>query len=180
MKTAPGTNRMRGGSIVLKLNEDDHNRKGRLRLALLKEVAAGELRDDVPAVPPFDVRYAAVGRIRSLQDWILEHPSQDLTVRTLAAYTGLGVRHFMRVFRQVSGMTPGEFVDRARVNAARLLLADTDLLQRQVAVLCGFSNSDVMRLAFMRTTGEAPRQYRLRSRESALLTPPMRTQSPQH
>lgn len=108
-----------------------------------------------------------MSRIESLQSWILEHPAEDLSVKTLSTYTGLGVRHFMRVFRQATGVTPGAFVDRARVDAARLLLEDTELLLQQVAVRCGFANVDVMRLAFMRMIGEAPRQYRRRLRESA-------------
>ena len=57
-------------------------------------------------------------------------------------------------------MPPGAFVDKVRVDAAMLLLEKTDMFQRQVAVRCGFSSADVMRLAFMRVIGKSPRAYR--------------------
>jgi transcriptional regulator GlxA family with amidase domain len=72
----------------------------------------------------------------------------------------MGARHFSRVFQHETGTSPGDFVEMARVEAARRLLVDSDMLLKQVAARCGFANSDVMSRAFIRRTGTRPKSYR--------------------
>lgn len=103
-------------------------------------------------------------RMLDVQYWILGHLSDDLTLKTLAARAGLGVRHFTRLFQRETGSTAGDFVAMARVNAARRLLEESDMLLSQVARCCGFANSDVLRRAFLRHFGIRPGLYRTRCR----------------
>jgi transcriptional regulator GlxA family with amidase domain len=150
------------GNDTAPAHDNDEFIRGRGR-NIVQRHATGLLESCArPYVAPFSVQRATEESVRSLQEWIIAHPSEDLTVKTLAAYTGFGVRHFIRVFGRVSGMTPGQFVDRARVHAAARLLEDTELLLRQVALRCGFANVDIMRLAFMRTIGITPNLYRMK------------------
>jgi transcriptional regulator GlxA family with amidase domain len=99
-------------------------------------------------------------RMQAVRRWILDHPSRDLTLKTLAEQAGMGVRHFTRVFRRETGATPGDFVEIARVEAARRLLEDSDMMLHQIASRCGFGNADVMRRAFLRRMGTVPSLYR--------------------
>ena len=64
--------------------------------------------------------------LREVQRWIADHPDADLTVAALAARAGMSERHFARCFRAEIGVTPARYVERARVEAARRLLEETD------------------------------------------------------
>jgi transcriptional regulator GlxA family with amidase domain len=98
--------------------------------------------------------------IRDLQAWILDHPSGDLSVEALARQVAMSPRNFFRVFVREVGMTPGRFVERVRVEAARRLLERTSRGVSDVAAACGFGGAETMRLAFTRTLAVSPRRYR--------------------
>jgi transcriptional regulator GlxA family with amidase domain len=59
-------------------------------------------------------------------------------------------------------MTPGRFVERVRVEAARRLLEETSRGVSAVAASCGFGSPETMRIAFRRTLGVSPNGYRSR------------------
>lgn len=100
--------------------------------------------------------------IRDLQTWILEHPGRELSVEALAARVRMSPRNFSRVFAREVGMTPGRFVQRVRVEAARRLLEETSRGVGNVAAACGFGGPETMRLAFLRTLAVSPKRYRAR------------------
>ena len=60
--------------------------------------------------------------LRDMQAWFLDHPGADLSVEALARRVNMSPRNFFRVFVREVGMTPGCFVERVRVEAARRLL----------------------------------------------------------
>ncbi|MER6737347.1 GlxA family transcriptional regulator [Streptomyces puniciscabiei] len=102
--------------------------------------------------------------LREVQRWITEHPAGDLTVDALAARARLSPRHFARAFREETGMTPGRYVDRVRLEHARRLLEDTTDNIEEVARASGYGTPEAMRRAFTRTLGTAPAEYRRRFR----------------
>jgi transcriptional regulator GlxA family with amidase domain len=69
-------------------------------------------------------------------------------------------RNFARVFRRDVGTTPGRFVERLRVEAARRRLVETDAGVDTIADACGFGTAETMRRAFQRTLRVAPTDYR--------------------
>jgi transcriptional regulator GlxA family with amidase domain len=106
--------------------------------------------------------------LRDLQAWILEHPGVDLSIETLARQAAMSPRNFFRVFVREVGMTPGRFVERARVEAARRLLEETSRGIPEVAAACGFGSAETMRIAFRRALGVNPRSYRGRFHTTVL------------
>ncbi|WP_043267866.1 DJ-1/PfpI family protein [Streptomyces sp. CT34] len=105
--------------------------------------------------------------LRDVQQWISENPAADLSVDALAERAGLSPRHFARAFRDEVGMTPGRYVDRVRLEAARRRLEDTADGIEQVSRRCGYGTSEAMRRAFLRTLGASPAEYRRRFRPAA-------------
>ncbi len=71
-------------------------------------------------------------------------------------------RNFFRVFVREVGMTPGRFVERVRVEAARRLLEESSRGVPQIAEACGFGSPETLRVAFRRTLGVSPKAYRSR------------------
>jgi Helix-turn-helix domain len=64
------------------------------------------------------------------------------------------------VFRRDVKLTPAGFVDAARIDAARRMLADTKFPLQRIARACGFGNLNTMRRVFIRNLGVAPLDYR--------------------
>jgi transcriptional regulator GlxA family with amidase domain len=100
--------------------------------------------------------------IRPLLDKIIADPAQDHRVPALAERAALSERQLSRLFRKQTGTTPGRFVERVRVEAARDLLEANALPVDSVATHCGFGSAETMRRAFLRVVGVGPRQYRER------------------
>ncbi|MFC5635583.1 GlxA family transcriptional regulator [Streptomyces bullii] len=102
--------------------------------------------------------------LREVQRWITEHPDGDLTVQSLAARARLSPRHFARAFRAETGMTPGRYVDRVRLEHARRLLEDTADGIEEISRASGYGTPEAMRRAFVTALGTAPAEYRRRFR----------------
>ena len=83
-----------------------------------------------------------------------------LSVEHLADVAGMSARHFARSFVEWSGTTPHEFVERARVDAARALLEGTGRPLKTIAWDCGFGSADRMRIVFTKRLGVTPARYR--------------------
>ena len=97
---------------------------------------------------------------QQVRQWVLANLTAELSVENLARQAGMSARNFSRVFRRDVGMTPAEFVETARVDAARRALENTELPLKRVAARCGFSSSDGMRRAFRSRIGMTANRYR--------------------
>jgi transcriptional regulator GlxA family with amidase domain len=100
--------------------------------------------------------------LRELQDWIAGNLDADLSVPALAERAHMSERNFARAFRRELGMTPGAYVETARVEAARMALESSDTHVEIVARRNGFGTVETMRRAFHRRLGVAPADYRAR------------------
>jgi transcriptional regulator GlxA family with amidase domain len=108
--------------------------------------------------------------IGQLMNWVEENLCGDLSLPTLASRAAMSVRTLSRNFRAQVGMTPAEWVARARVRRAQRLLETTHLDVEQVAAKCGFGSASVLRQHFAAIVGTSPLAYRRAfSRPSASL-----------
>jgi transcriptional regulator GlxA family with amidase domain len=111
---------------------------------------------------PLSTDEPADAGIADLLRWVVEHPDADLSVAALAARAHLSDRHLARVFVRQTGRTPGEYVDAARVEAARRLLEETAISLESVAQRSGFGSTETLYRSFRRRVGSTPAQYRRR------------------
>ncbi|OAH12521.1 GlxA family transcriptional regulator [Streptomyces jeddahensis] len=100
--------------------------------------------------------------LRDVQQWITEHPDGDLSVESLAARARLSPRHFARAFQAETGVTPGRYVERIRIEHARRLLEDTSDGIEEISRACGYGTPEAMRRAFLKALGSPPAEYRRR------------------
>ncbi len=100
--------------------------------------------------------------LRDVQRYALEHVAEDLSVQALAARAHMSPRNFARAFAAETGITPGRYVERVRLEAARRALEDTSQPIATVAAACGFGTPETMRRTFLRALGVAPAEYRRR------------------
>jgi len=149
-----------GIDVSLALVAEDHG--PRLALAVAKRlVVVAQRRGGQSQFSPFLSAPADENSpVAKVQAYVMEHIGENFTVAKLAAVAGMSARNFARVFVEVSQLTPHEFVERARVDAARSLLESSDAALKAVAYDCGFGNADRMRIVFTRRLGVSPSEYR--------------------
>lgn len=97
-----------------------------------------------------------------LEQWIAEHLKADLRVEALAERVHMSPRNFARVYTKTRGRSPAKAVEAIRLDAARRRLEETTDRIEKIAADCGFSGEEQVRLAFLRTLGIPPRDYRKR------------------
>ncbi len=105
--------------------------------------------------------------VRAVQSLVEAAPGGDHRLPALAAAAAMSVRHFSRVFTAEVGESPGRYVERVRVEAARRELETTDDTLDVIAVRCGFGTAETLRRSFRRRLGVAPDSYRRRFRTVA-------------
>lgn len=83
----------------------------------------------------------------------------DVDCRTLAETAQMSLHHFIRVFRDMFGMSPHQYLTRTRVEAAkRLLLASSEPIE-VIALGVGFRSGPSLNRAFKRVEGASASKY---------------------
>ena len=113
--------------------------------------------------------------LREILDSVVADPGADHSIATMAARAAVSERHLVRMFRVQVGMTPARFVEQARLEAAKVLLATGDHSQEAVARRAGFGSADTMRRTFRRALGVSPSMYRSRFRTTGVRPTATRT-----
>jgi transcriptional regulator GlxA family with amidase domain len=153
-----------GIDLALALVEEDLGRDAALTIARHLVVFLRRPGNQAQFSAQLAAQTAQREPLRDVQRWITDHPDADLSVDTLADRARLSPRHFARAFRAETGMTPGRYVDRVRLEHARRLLEDTADGVEEIARTCGYGTPEAMRRAFVRTLGAPPAEYRRRFR----------------
>jgi len=161
-----------GMDLALALVEEDLGRE--LTLAVARDLVMYVKRAGGQSQFSAELAAQATGEgpIYAAQRHILDNPAEDLSVEALARRVAMSPRHFARIFVRDAGTTPGEFVERARVDAARRWLAEGASSLDVVARRCGLGDADNMRRIFLRRLGVTPREYRARFAPPAPLMAP--------
>jgi AraC family transcriptional regulator len=127
-----------------------------LRLAAAVHAALGETAAKSRRAPTSrDERRvaAALRRIEAQQ-------GAGLSVEELAAGSAVSTYHFLRVFEQVVGITPGQYMLRTRLRHAAVRLRRSDEAVAALALDCGFDDLSTFNRQFRRAMGLTPGAYR--------------------
>lgn len=96
--------------------------------------------------------------------WIDENANAPLDLETIAAEAGISAFHFLRMFSAVLGVTPHQYLVRARLRRAARLLVDADLPITEVALEVGFGDLSNFVRTFRRAAGSPPLGFRRSAR----------------
>ena len=106
----------------------------------------------------------AVERVTTIVRAIEQHPDMRLTLRTLAREAKLSPYHLLRTFEQLTGVTPHQYILRARLRKAAVRVAEEPAKILDIALDCGFGDVSNFNRAFRAEFGLSPRAFRRRAR----------------
>lgn len=92
--------------------------------------------------------------------WIDDNSDRPLDLETTAKAAGVSSFHFLRLFSNVLGVTPHQYLVRARLRRAARLLADDTRSITDVAFDVGFGDLSNFVRTFHRAAGVSPRRFR--------------------
>jgi len=95
-------------------------------------------------------------RIQSALTYAKKNLSSPLSVVGLAKAAFLSPRQFSRVFREETGRSPAQAIERLRVESARLMMEGGRFSAEEIARKNGFGNRERMRRSFQRAFGYSP------------------------
>jgi AraC-like DNA-binding protein len=96
--------------------------------------------------------------------WIDAHSHRPINLDDAAAQAGISPFHFLRLFSDVLGVTPHQYLVRSRLRHAARRLADDDSPITDIAYDVGFNDLSNFVRTFHRAAGASPQKFRRISR----------------
>ncbi|MFD4442380.1 helix-turn-helix domain-containing protein [Nocardia sp. NPDC058519] len=100
-------------------------------------------------------------------------PGQEWTVEGLAKIALASRSGFAARFQAATGLTPGRYLTKLRIERAQLLLVDHEVPVGTVARRLGYRSETAFGRAFRRHTGRTPSDWRRATREPAGVSAPL-------
>lgn len=98
--------------------------------------------------------------VKNAVEYIARHFSEDISLASVADTLHVNTSYLSTLFRQVTGMTFKEYLNRVRIEEAARLLSNTDYPVMEIAIACGYKDQSYFTKVFKKLTGLTPRQYR--------------------
>lgn len=93
-------------------------------------------------------------------NYVKENFKSKISLTDLAKTVYLTPDHLGRIFRETTGMTIGNMIQKVRLDNACSLLANTDKSIAEIASLSGFNDMKFFYKVFKQTIGSLPSEYR--------------------
>ncbi len=133
-----------------------HGLSSALLIQCIAEVIAGD------AVSSASGRDHGMSLVEDVKQYLAAHVGQTIPLDALEERFGVSRRHITRLFREFTGVSIGDFQQRARIETACELLGATELPVGEIAFRVGFESSAALARAMRRTDGRSPTEIRKR------------------
>jgi len=140
---------------------------------LVKPVSNQELLETIHKVVAQDTPTVEENRIfeeasmvRSIQKYLLENLEKEHTRKSIGRYVAMNPDYFARMFKRETGMTPNSWLQKKRIEQAKLLLGHHNVPLTEVASRVGFDSLSYFSKVFKDTTGISPKVYKNKGKPS--------------
>lgn len=99
-------------------------------------------------------------QIQECINYIQENYSENISLDKLARNAGFSTGHFCRLFKNMTGFTPFNYINRIKIAASCELLLNTDKKISEISSLCGYNNISYYNRTFTKIMKETPSGYR--------------------
>lgn len=101
-----------------------------------------------------------IRRYKTIVDYIKDHYRENISLENLAELIPCNSQYLCRLFKQISGDTPIQYLIHYRIERAEELLKETNRTVSEVAMDCGFDNISYFIRKFKEIQGMTPGEYR--------------------
>lgn len=105
-------------------------------------------------------------QLKNVVAYIDAHINRTILLDELAKETKLSTKHFARVFRQSTGVSPHRWILLQRIQHAGRLLCESDHAIAIVAGMCGFADQSHLTARFRQLMGTTPAAFRKQARRN--------------
>lgn len=132
-----------------------------MKANLLKifNIINNELRNNLPEIEKRTI-HNNYDKIISCKEYIDNNLSGKFSLEALAEHSGLSRNFFCRIFKEILGKTPFEYITETRMALAKNLLTTTNISVEQISSICGFDDSAYFYRLFKRHFQTTPSQFR--------------------
>ena len=99
-------------------------------------------------------------RIHTIQEWMAHNFNEKITMDHLAEKINMSPRHLTRLFKETTGVTISQYLEKLRLEHAVQLLRGNNKVET-IATECGFQSTNQLRSLFRKHTGVIPSDYRM-------------------
>jgi len=116
-------------------------------------------------------RQDMIRAVRRMQDYILARVQEKISAGDLARAAGYSAWHAQRMFKELIGQPPFEYIRRLRLSRAALVLRDKPVKVLDVALDFMFDSHEGFTRSFSKEFGVTPAEYRKQPRPLKLFLP---------
>lgn len=102
----------------------------------------------------------ATSLITAAKEYLEQKHADTLRMNTLAAHLGLSRARMFELFRNETGLSPNDYLQRFRIETAKQLLLHDQGTITEVAMATGFTSSQYFSRVFLKYCGRTPQQFR--------------------
>jgi AraC-like DNA-binding protein len=100
--------------------------------------------------------------VRRAKDYVAHHQSEPIGLAELCLTLSVSTSHFCRTFKQTTGLTFVEYLNRIRIENVKSLLHKSDLRVSEIAYEVGFQSIPHFNRVFRKLVGYSPTVFRSR------------------
>lgn len=99
-------------------------------------------------------------RLNAGRDYIANNYQEQLSLSSIAKCSNMSPYHFLRVFKDIYGETPNEFLIRLRIEQAKNMLITESFSVSEICEKVGYMSLGSFSSLFLKQVGVAPTFYR--------------------
>jgi len=109
-------------------------------------------------------------KLGSVIDYIDKNFSKSITIEELASIVHLHPNYFIKVFKHNLGASPIHFINKRRIDEAKLLLSSTNLTLNEICSKIGINDTYYLSKLFKEYTGISPSGFKQFYKEETILS----------
>ena len=98
--------------------------------------------------------------ITEAKRFIMKNYNRNIQLKDVANHVFLSPNYFHKLFTQVTGITPHQYIINQKINAAKKMLLESDATITDIIINCGFSSQSYFNAIFKREVKITPNDYR--------------------
>lgn len=110
-------------------------------------------------------KYSSDKRIEEIQLLMYDEFNSNYSISQYADICNISKSRFLHLFKEITGISPNQYILSVRIKKAKSLLQDTDMSVASIAEYVGISEQNYFSRVFKKQVGISPTDYREKARE---------------